>query len=77
MDYRIQRLKEDLTLAQQRNKKQKKANVSLKRAYDRLQKQKLELQKEHSIMIRIIKENGLWETLLNDDEFLEHLRSDN
>ncbi len=77
MDYRVQRLKEDLTLAQQRNKKQKKANASLKRAYDRLLKQKLELQKEHSIMVRIIKENGLWETLLNDDEFLEHLRGDN
>lgn len=35
MNYRIQRLKEDLTLAQQRNKKQKKANANLTSAYNK------------------------------------------
>lgn len=31
------------------------------------------LKKEHAIMRRIIKDNGLWETLLNDDEFVAYL----
>lgn len=31
---------------------------------------------EHRVMARIITDNGLWETFLNDDEFLEHLRGD-
>ena len=30
---------------------------------------------EHAIMKRIIKENGLGEKLLNDDEFIKHLKS--
>ena len=33
-----------------------------------------ELKKEHKIMARVIHDHGLWETFLNDDEFLEHLR---
>ena len=28
---------------------------------------------EHRIMKRILIENNLWETLLNDDEFIEYL----
>lgn len=32
-----------------------------------------EFKKEHKIMKRILVENNLWETLLNDDEFIEHL----
>ena len=36
----------------------------------------LEITREHSIMKRIIVENGLWETLLNDDEFNKYLREE-
>lgn len=36
-----------------------------------------EIQKEHSIMKQFIYENGLWERFLNDDRFIEHLRSKN
>ena len=35
-----------------------------------------EIRKEHNIMKQFIYENGLWEKFLNDDRFLEHLRSD-
>ncbi len=35
-----------------------------------------EIRKEHSIMKQFIYENGLWEKFLNDNRFLEHLRSD-
>lgn len=35
-----------------------------------------QIRKEHSIMKQFIYENGLWEKFLNDDRFLEHLRSD-
>lgn len=35
-----------------------------------------EIRKEHSIMKQFIYENGLWEKFLNDDRFMEHLRSD-
>lgn len=35
-----------------------------------------EFKKEHKIMKRILDENGLWETFLNDDEFLKYLRED-
>ena len=35
-----------------------------------------EFRKEHKIMARIIHDHGLWETFLNDDEFLEYLRGD-
>ena len=37
----------------------------------------VEFKLEHKIMARIIHDHGLWETFLNDDEFLEHLRGDN
>ena len=33
-----------------------------------------EFKEEHKIMKQILIENNLWETLLNDDRFLEHLR---
>lgn len=33
-----------------------------------------EFRKEHKIMARIIHDHGLWNTFLNDDEFLEYLR---
>ena len=36
-----------------------------------------EFKKEHDIMKKILIEQGLWETLLNDDRFLEHLREEN
>lgn len=35
-----------------------------------------EIRKEHNIMKQFIYENGLWGKFLNDDRFLEHLRSD-
>ena len=35
-----------------------------------------ELKTEHKIMKRILVKNNLWETLLNDDEFIEHLEED-
>ena len=31
------------------------------------------IKKEHRIMKRIIQENGLWETLLKDNEFVKYL----
>lgn len=34
------------------------------------------MKKEHSIMKRLIVDNGLWEKLLNDDEFITYLRED-
>ena len=34
------------------------------------------LKTENKIMKRIIVENGLWETLLNDDEFIEYLNKE-
>lgn len=35
-----------------------------------------EFKAEHKIMKRILVENNLWERLLNDDEFIEHLEDD-
>lgn len=35
-----------------------------------------EYKREHRIMKRILHENGLWETFLNDDEFLKYLKED-
>lgn len=32
--------------------------------------------KEHTIMKNFIAKHGLWETFLNDDEFLKYLRED-
>lgn len=32
-----------------------------------------EFKVEHKIMKKILVENNLWERLLNDDEFIEHL----
>lgn len=40
---------------------------------EKQQKEIEELKKEHKIMKRIIIDNGLWETLLNDDEFVNYL----
>lgn len=36
-----------------------------------------EFKKEHEIMKKILIEKSLWETLLNDDRFLEYLREEN
>ena len=36
-----------------------------------------EFKNEHEIMKKILIEKGLWETLLNDDRFLEYLREEN
>lgn len=38
---------------------------------DRLEEFKV----EHKIMKRILVKNNLWETLLNDDEFIEYLEN--
>ena len=38
---------------------------------DRLEEFKI----EHKIMKRILVKNNLWETLLNDDEFIEYLEN--
>lgn len=35
-----------------------------------------EFKAEHKIMKQILIENGLWETLLNDERFLKHLRGE-
>ena len=35
-----------------------------------------EFKTEHKIMKRILVENNLWEKLLNDDEFIEHLEEE-
>lgn len=42
----------------------------------KLQQELQEIKKEHSIMKEFIYENGLWEKFLNDDRFIEHLRSE-
>ena len=43
----------------------------------KLKEQELQdIKKEHSIMKQFIYENGLWEKFLNDDRFIEHLRSE-
>lgn len=34
-----------------------------------------DFKQEHFVMKQILIENGLWETLLNDDRFIEHLKS--
>ena len=39
-------------------------------------KSEYEFIREHAIMKRIIVENGLWETLLNDAEFNEYMREE-
>lgn len=41
---------------------------------ERLNKELEEFKEEHKIMKQILIENNLWEKLLNDDRFLEHLR---
>ena len=57
------------------------ANVTqLLLAYVSLQQENAQLKefkKEHEIMKKILIEKGLWETLLNDDRFLEYLREEN
>ena len=51
----------------------KTENEQLKQENARLK----EFKKEHEIMKKILIEKGLWETLLNDDRFLEYLREEN
>lgn len=41
---------------------------------ERLNNELEEFKEEHKIMKQILIENNLWETLLNDDRFLEYLR---
>lgn len=58
----------------------KNAYEELKRLYERLEQENArlkEFKKEHEIMKKILIEKGLWETLLNDDRFLEYLREEN
>lgn len=54
MNYRIQRLKEDLTNAQRRNKAQKKANAKLAVAYERKLIEIEDLKKEIDSLNEII-----------------------
>lgn len=50
------------------------AQKNVEKAYNEYKQMLIEnLKKEHAIMRRIIKDNGLWETLLNDDEFVAYL----
>lgn len=35
-----------------------------------------EFKTEHKIMKKILIEHGLWETLLNDDDFIDHLKEE-
>ena len=42
----------------------------------RIMQEKSRLYVENKIMQKILKENGLWETLLNDDEFIKYLREE-
>lgn len=44
---------------------------------ERQQKEMYDFKIEHKIMQRIIRENGLWKTLLNDKEFKKHLKEEN
>ena len=45
-----------------------------KKEIERLNNELKEFKEEHKIMKQILIENNLWEILLNDDRFLEHLR---
>ncbi len=50
--------------------------ISALKEIENLQQELQEIKKEHSIMKQFIYENGLWEKLLNDDRFIEYLRSE-
>ena len=65
MSYTRLNYKEELLLVNY-TKQLQKENAQLK-----------EFKKEHEIMKKILIEKGLWETLLNDDRFLEYLREEN
>lgn len=63
----------DFLTGSSRNSKTKQIIEELQQENARLK----EFKKEHDIMKKILIEKGLWETLLNDDRFLEHLREEN
>ena len=47
---------------------------NVEKAYNEYKQTQIEnLKKEHAIMRRLNKDNELWETLLNDDEFVAYL----
>lgn len=50
--------------------------TELYKEIEKLQQELQDIKKEHSIMKQFIYENGLWEKFLNDDRFIEHLRSE-
>lgn len=58
-------------------KENKRKIDNLRLVNNKLSKELKEFKEEHKIMKQILIEHGLWETLLNDDRFLDHLRSDN
>ena len=47
MDYKVQRLKEDLTNAQYRNKNQRKQLNNYKKAYEKLKEENLDLKEKN------------------------------
>ena len=58
------------------NEKQLWYVCAIAKAFEKSQQELQEIKKEHSIMKQFIYENGLWEKFLNDDRFIEHLRSE-
>lgn len=48
--------------------------INSQKEIERLNNELEEFKEEHKIMKQILIENNLWETLLNDDRFLEYLR---
>ena len=42
----------------------------------KLQKELYDFKSEHNIMKKVLIDHGLWEELLNNDEFLKYLRED-
>ena len=70
-DEDIHGLEEDLEITVLQNKLDK-ANERIEELEDELKEYKI----EHKIMKQILIENNLWERLLNDDRFIEHLREE-
>lgn len=66
----IKRLLREMDSADEVIKKQFFAIERLNNELEEFEK----FQEEHKIMKQILIENNLWETLLNDDRFLEYLR---
>lgn len=73
-------MKEDIEMLEKLLKDVKQTSsydkISHYKALENLITRYKEIKKEHKIMKRILVEHNLWETLLNDDEFIKYLREE-